>query len=1043
MVKRKSQPIMSSESSSDSEFGSDLDMELMSLAKKKKTSRLASNSPRVEESSDSSDSSDDDSEPEASMQCMKRELKQQQQPTEEEESGTSSGEDSDDESGSSSSSSDSESSEESDDEKMEDVEDRATLNALSDTERVRHETEPVNKSGINNNEQSEKQGKKVESEPKVLSEDESDSSSSEDSDDESGSSSSDSESSDESEDEKMGDVGDRVRLNALSEEERETDIFESSERHGAEPVIKSELVHEQPEKQEERAVLETIANPVLSESESDSSSSDSDSDDESGSSSSGSDSEFNDEQNDDRARGSTELSMKEPEIEINSVSKSEIKHEQSEELEEKCEPEPKVDQEPSSEEESSSSSSDDSSDDESESSSSSDSECDDGNEDTTVAVGLSNVLPVKEREPEALEYIEQHVVEPAVNNEVNPKQPDEQAEKNDSEPEEGEVLSEDESSSSSSDDSDSDDSSGSSSSSSDSEFSDGYDDNMMGDEQDRARLNAMSEKDREMEIFERFERHEAMKARWELERKLKVSKKPESTKDEESQPPQKKMKMDEVKELGQKTLQEEPPKIETSRSSQSSPESSFDLKERSKERKKNIAANRTDDKRSNAMAMLKAQREGKAKRDDEEANEVAQRKPEIKNGLENIAAGKSSQKFKSSNIYIDEWVSDSEDDKKFENYSRSGSSSGCGSDRQSSIDEEMWDFKERKPATISNKEELEKLRISRHKIERFISLPMFNKVVQNCFVRINIGNNNGKPVYRVAEIVGVVETDKVYQFGNCRTNKGFKLKHGNQERVFRMEFISNQDFTDSEYQKWLSACEASGTTLPRVDTVEKKQRAINEAMQYEFNDADIDKIIKEKNKFRANPTNYAMKKMQLMMERDAAQLSGENDLAHELNAQIRELEERANNLDRKRSSVISYINNRQRRCNVKDTEKANKEKIWATQGMNIEDPFTRRPTRPRMLFKPSHKENEVPTVYTQAPPPPPPPRRMKKPDEKKPASDVYDNLYFLHDFEINLDVPLPVGAIDILPNPVERPVKTSGPKRSLNLEDFKKSRDII
>nr|XP_029725841.1 RNA polymerase-associated protein Rtf1-like [Aedes albopictus] len=1036
MVKRKSQPIMSSESSSDSEFGSDLDMELMSLAKKKKTSRLASNSPRVEESSDS-DSSDDDSEPDASMQCMKRETKQQQQ-AEEEESGTSSGEDSDDESESSSSSSDSESSEESDDEKMEDVEDRIALNALSGTERVRHQTEPVNKSGINNNEQSEKQEEKVESEKKanqVLSEDESDSSSS-DSDDESGSSSSssssDSESSEESEDEKMGDAGDQIRLNALSEKEREIDIFESSERHGAEPVIKSELVHEQPEKQE--AVLETIANPVLSESESDSSSSNSDSDDESGSSSSGSDSESNDEQDDDRARGSTELSMKQPEIEINSVSKSEMKHEQSEELEERCKPEPTVDQ-VSSEEESSSSSSDDSSDDESESSSSSDSECDDGNEDKTVAAGLSNVLPVKEREPEALENIEGHVVEPAVNNEVNPKQPDEQAVNNDSEPEEGEVLSEDESSSSSSDDSDSDDSSGSSSSSSDSEFSDGYDDNMMGDEQDRARLNAMSEKDREMEIFERFERHEAMKARWELERKLKVSKKPESTKDEKSQPPQKKIKMDEVKELGQKTQQEEPPKREASHSS-SSPESSFDLKERSKERKKNVEAKRIDDKRSNAMAMLKAQRQDKV-------NEMAQRKPEIKNGLENIAAGKSSQKFKSSNIYIDEWVSDSEDDKKFESYSRLGSSSGCGSDRQSSIDEEMWDFKERKPATISNKEELEKLRISRHKIERFISLPMFNKVVQNCFVRINIGNNNGKPVYRVAEIVGVVETGKVYQFGNCRTNKGFQLKHGNQERVFRMEFISNQDFTDTEYQKWLSACEASGTTLPRVDTVEKKQRAINEAMQYEFNDADIDKIIKEKNKFRANPTNYAMKKMQLMMERDAAQLSGENDLARELNAQIRELEERANNLDRKRSSVISYINNRQRRCNVKDTEKANKENIRTTQSMNIEDPFTRRPTRPRMLFKPSHKENEVPTVYTQAPPPPPPPRRMKKPDEKKPASNVNSNLYFLHDFEINLDVSLPVGAIDILPNPVERPVKTSGPKRSLNLEDFKKSRDII
>lgn len=40
----------------------------------------------------------------------------------------------------------------------------------------------------------------------------------------------------------------------------------------------------------------------------------------------------------------------------------------------------------------------------------------------------------------------------------------------------------------------------------------------------------------------------------------------------------------------------------------------FDHKERSKERKKNVEMNRTDDKRSNAMALLKAKREGKAKR---------------------------------------------------------------------------------------------------------------------------------------------------------------------------------------------------------------------------------------------------------------------------------------------------------------------------------------------------------------------------------------------------------------------------------------------
>lgn len=79
---------------------------------------------------------------------------------------------------------------------------------------------------------------------------------------------------------------------------------------------------------------------------------------------------------------------------------------------------------------------------------------------------------------------------------------------------------------------------------------------------------------------------------------------------------------------------------------------------------------------------------------------------------------------------------------------------------------------------IQNKEELNKIRLSRHKMEKFLHLPIFQQVIVGCFVRIGIGNNNrsGQPVYRVAEISGVVETAKVYQLGTAKTNKGIKLK---------------------------------------------------------------------------------------------------------------------------------------------------------------------------------------------------------------------------------------------------------------------------
>ena len=78
--------------------------------------------------------------------------------------------------------------------------------------------------------------------------------------------------------------------------------------------------------------------------------------------------------------------------------------------------------------------------------------------------------------------------------------------------------------------------SSSSSSSGDEEeeqYHDGWDDNLMGDEADRERLEKMTEKEREQEIFNRVEKREALKTRFEIERKLRLAKKKEKKKKRE------------------------------------------------------------------------------------------------------------------------------------------------------------------------------------------------------------------------------------------------------------------------------------------------------------------------------------------------------------------------------------------------------------------------------------------------------------------------------------------------------------------------------
>lgn len=98
-----------------------------------------------------------------------------------------------------------------------------------------------------------------------------------------------------------------------------------------------------------------------------------------------------------------------------------------------------------------------------------------------------------------------------------------------------------------------------------------------------------------------------------------------------------------------------------------------------------------------------------------------------------------------------------------------------------------------------------------------------------------------------------------------------------------------------------------------------------------------------------------MKKAQLMKDKDAAvtrwicvfkiaielssvlfsnfyiwTFSGDENLATEINVKLQELEERANHLDKVRTSSIqsiSYINNRNRKLNVEAAEKAIKEEV--------------------------------------------------------------------------------------------------------------------
>ena len=96
------------------------------------------------------------------------------------------------------------------------------------------------------------------------------------------------------------------------------------------------------------------------------------------------------------------------------------------------------------------------------------------------------------------------------------------------------------------------------------------------------------------------------------------------------------------------------------------------------------------------------------------------------------------------------------------------------------------------------------------------------------------------------------------------------------------------------------------------------------ALTYRFSSSDVDKILASKEKFTKHPHNYAMTKAKLQKEREQHVDAQNNEEVERLDQKLAELEERAEELDKKRTSSIAsiaLINDRNRKNNILRAEK--------------------------------------------------------------------------------------------------------------------------
>lgn len=559
-------------------------------------------------------------------------------------------------------------------------------------------------------------------------------------------------------------------------------------------------------------------------------------------------------------------------------------------------------------------------------------------------------------------------------------------------------------------------------------FNDGYDENLIGDEEDQIRLANMNEKEREMELFARSEKREVLKTRYEIERKLRMAKKKEMMQSQ--------------------------------------------TKMRSNERRRNMEEKR---KVKNAIKGLKEQREKRKQKQRLRAIDIYS----SSSSSENEDDDEKAVKKKSSSSSSSSSSSDESDDDKGRRRSDKDDDDG---DADAGSEEEV---KEKEEDFVLTLEELSKIKISRFRVEQWCHSPFFKDTVVGCFVKVFIGLRERSssvekvPVYKLCQISNISEGQRTYQLEGTRTNKVVTVKHANDVKNFKLDIISNTPFTQNEFDEWKYRMERDRLELPTKDFIAKKRNDIQNAINYSYKDSDIEAIVKEKEKFKSNPVNFAVKKTELLKQKEMAEQLGNLDDVEKIAQEIEELETKAKELDLKRTqniSAISYINERNRMRNIIESEKAIMEAREKEKEQG-DDPFRRRKCAPMLVhkFKPNTPTSSTPGPHDSSSAldsliPKPGISPMKGIKTEKDSSfqscspkqnELPSNdLFSAHNFDIQIDFDIG-GTINMssTSNPssssnysslhpshslTSASSKPSTPnRRSLNLEEYKKKKGLI
>jgi len=189
-----------------------------------------------------------------------------------------------------------------------------------------------------------------------------------------------------------------------------------------------------------------------------------------------------------------------------------------------------------------------------------------------------------------------------------------------------------------------------------------------------------------------------------------------------------------------------------------------------------------------------------------------------------------------------------------------------------------------------------------------------------------IGVNDGQSIYRICEIVDLVDTTKVYKVDEQSFNQNFVLKHGSSSKEWPMDRASNSPFEAVEFEWLTKSVERDKVKLPTKKELNKKMEEMTRLSTAIITESDVSAMLARKQMMssKQSAVSVRMEKSRLMQARSLAIRRQDFADVRMIDSQLAELNAANPEVEREDTAadVMAKVNERNRKANLEATRKA-------------------------------------------------------------------------------------------------------------------------